>query len=482
MKTEAFPLVVKRGSVAVKIYRTPSHGCESFTLSYYQDGVRKRPAFADFELAKAEAEAVANRLSRTDADILTLTSADRAAYMRARQLLDPLNLSLEAAAAQYAEARKVLGEIPLSQAAEYFTKKHPTKLELKPVKAVVAELIAAKRADGGSERYLECLGYNLRKFETRFQGNISTVAGIDIDSWLRASGLAPRTRNNIRSSVNTLFGFARSKRYLPKDHDELDSVAVVNDREGDIEVFTAAELIEVLCCASEAMIPFLTLGAFAGIRHAEIQRLEWKDVRFEDGSIEIGASKAKTASRRLVPIVPNLLEWLMKFRQDSGRVVSHENVAFELHVITKRVNEARRAAWALKKGIDLEELKRAAKLERRPAKPARARGKQKGEVPPGAENAKAEGWEPFAWKHNALRHSFISYRVAQIQNVAQVALEAGNSPRMVFSNYRELVRAKDAEKWFGITPEAVEEARKRRSEASGQRPANVLDLAKAVAA
>jgi hypothetical protein len=35
--------------------------------------------------------------------------------------------------------------------------------------------------------------------------------------------------------------------------------------------------------------------------------------------------------------------------------------------------------------------------------------------------------------------------VAQIQNVAQVALEAGNSPRMVFSNYRELVRPKDAE-------------------------------------
>jgi len=60
---------------------------------------------------------------------------------------------------------------------------------------------------------------------------------------------------------------------------------------------------------------------------------------------------------------------------------------------------------------------------------------------------------------NALRHSFISYRVAQTQNVAQVALEAGNSPRVVFSNYRELVRPTDAEKWFGITPEAVEAAK-----------------------
>jgi hypothetical protein len=40
----------------------------------------------------------------------------------------------------------------------------------------------------------------------------------------------------------------------------------------------------------------------------------------------------------------------------------------------------------------------------------------------------------------------------------------------------------DAEKWFGITPEVVEAARKQRAEASGQSPANVLDLGKAAAA
>jgi hypothetical protein len=38
------------------------------------------------------------------------------------------------------------------------------------------------------------------------------------------------------------------------------------------------------------------------------------------------------------------------------------------------------------------------------------------------------------WKKNALRHSFISYRVAAIQNVNQVALEAGNSAAMIFKH------------------------------------------------
>jgi len=137
-------------------------------------------------------------------------------------------------------------------------------------------------------------------------------------------------------------------------------------------------------------------------------------------------------------------------------VVSHKNVAFELHMLAKRANGLRRAAWAEANGITAEELAANDAKVKKAGKPA-VRGKQKGEVPPGAETAELEGWKPFAWKHNALRHSFISYRVAQVQDVAKVSLEAGNSPRMVFSNYRELVRTADAEKWFAVTPEALYE-------------------------
>jgi hypothetical protein len=43
-------------------------------------------------------------------------------------------------------------------------------------------------------------------------------------------------------------------------------------------------------------------------------------------------------------------------------------------------------------------------------------------------------------------------RVADIQNVAQVALEAGNSPAMIFGHYRELVTADDPKTWFAIAP------------------------------
>ena len=54
--------------------------------------------------------------------------------------------------------------------------------------------------------------------------------------------------------------------------------------------------------------------------------------------------------------------------------------------------------------------------------------------------------------HNGLRHSFCSYRLAVTKSAAQVALEAGSSPKMLFENYRELVTEKDALAYFGILP------------------------------
>jgi hypothetical protein len=42
---------------------------------------------------------------------------------------------------------------------------------------------------------------------------------------------------------------------------------------------------------------------------------------------------------------------------------------------------------------------------------------------------------------------------AEVTNAAQVSLEMGNSPKMVFRHYRELVTEAEAKAWFGISPE-----------------------------
>jgi hypothetical protein len=42
-----------------------------------------------------------------------------------------------------------------------------------------------------------------------------------------------------------------------------------------------------------------------------------------------------------------------------------------------------------------------------------------------------------------------------VKSTTQVALEAGNSPQLIFQHYRERVTEKGAKPWFAITPEST---------------------------
>jgi hypothetical protein len=134
-------------------------------------------------------------------------------------------------------------------------------------------------------------------------------------------------------------------------------------------------------------------------------------------------------------------------------------MASELNRLVRNVNVARRAAWADAKGIGKKALEAAEdRASERRTEERKKKGKQRvawgTAVPAGAETAAEEGWKPFDWKHNALRHSFISYRVAAMKNIAEVSLEAGNSPQMIFQHYREVVDGDEAKKWFAIKPKS----------------------------
>jgi hypothetical protein len=60
-----------------------------------------------------------------------------------------------------------------------------------------------------------------------------------------------------------------------------------------------------------------------------------------------------------------------------------------------------------------------------------------------------------AWPQNGLRHSYGSYRLAIVKSAAQVALEMGNSPKMIFQHYRQVVTEQDSKLFFSITPKTA---------------------------
>src|SRR4030095_16233873 len=83
---------------------------------------------------------------------------------------------------------------------------------------------------------------------------------------------------------------------------------------------------------------YFALAAFTGIRSAELLRLEWSEINFEKGHIEVKAQKAKTATRRLVPIQPNLAKWLAPYRGRKGKLFQSRRTVDGAIKFAKRLN------------------------------------------------------------------------------------------------------------------------------------------------
>ena len=416
MRTPEFPKVIPRGSLSVTIYKTPSKGYPSYTLAYYQDGHRRRETSADYSALLNRADEVLDDLAKGTPTVEgALKAAERAEFARAKTNLTRkgIKLPLDIVASHYGEAVKIIGEDLVIEAARQYAKRHPAKMPQKTVAQVVEDFIEEKRKQGKSLRYTEDLVYRLGQFKDFSKGNIGHVDSDQLRTFLdnltKANGekISARSYNNFRLTLITLFEFAKKRKYLPYDWNEFDGVEKVKDNGGAIEIFTPDELSKLLAAAPAALVPFLAIGAFAGLRSAEIERLDWREVKFETGYIIVEAPKAKTASRRQVEMKPNLRAWLSVHAKKEGRVLNHDNED-ALYKMVRKVSA-------------------------------------KAKVP---------------WKNNALRHSYISYRVAETGDANRIALEAGNSPAMIFSHYRELVTPKQAAEWFSIVPPRKPSGRK----------------------
>jgi integrase len=403
-KAQAKLKTVKVGNASVKIYcrqrRTVTNETRTiFEVADFTGGPRRMRGFSDLGQARREAEKIAKQLSTGQAVAANMTNAQSASYGRAMELLKPYGISLELAVATFTRAFEILGGDKIIEAATFYTRHRADKIVPRMVSAVVTELLDASK--GKSTRYVADLRARLNRFAGDFAVDISSITTPDVQRWLEKLNLAPRTQRNFQSCLNTLFAFAESHGYVLKGSNPVaDTKEIRGSHDGAIDIYTPTEIHALLKAAPASFLPFVALGAFAGLRSAEIERLDWQDVDLAGGFIEVKAAKAKTRSRRLVPITSNLAAWLLPYAGQQGRV---------LQGTVNTIIEAR------------------------------------------AETAKTAG---VPWKGNGLRHSFISYRLASIQNAAQVSLEAGNSPQMVFRHYRELVKPDAAKIWFDIKPDA----------------------------
>ena len=267
------------------------------------------------------------------------------------------------------------------------------------IKELTSEVIEAKERDGKSKRTIGSLRGYLGKFcQTFGERLVATITAEELDNWLRSLPLSPKSRMNFRQHIGVLFSYAKQRQMITENPIEFTTKPKLIDKAP--EIFSIDELQTLLEAAQKQepdVLPMLAIGAFAGLRDSEIKRLNWAEVRLVRGHIEVTAAKAKSARRRLVPIQPNLMEWLRPYSGMTGPVV-----------------------------------------------PARYKGKL-GRV------RKAAGLTH--WPKNGLRHSFASYRYASTQDATMTAHDLGHSgTQLLFQHYRELVTPEEANGYWKIGP------------------------------
>jgi integrase len=176
--------------------------------------------------------------------------------------------------------------------------------------------------------------------------------------------------------------------------------AKAKEIESAVGILTVDQTTRLLESSFPELLPYVAIGTFAGLRRAELERLDWQEVDLQSGLIEVTARKAKSARRRFVRIQPNLAKWLQSYTQLSGNVTPPSY---------RVLLEAARATAGI------------------------------------------EQWPP-----NALRHSFASYHLARFNDAAALALELGHTnSNLVFQHYRQLVKPKQAERYWKIAPAAA---------------------------
>ena len=224
------------------------------------------------------------------------------------------------------------------------------------------------------------------------------IAASQIEAWLGTRGESLRTRRNYQADIRNLFNFAIRRGYVASNPvDRLEKIILDEKAVEILSVAQAARLLEAAEASGGTMTPFVSIGLFAGLRTREIAVLDWRDVDLTEMTITVHAAKTKTRARRIVEVSDNLKAWLLPYSAKAGPVApDHYRQRFE---------DTRRAA-----GID-------------------------------------------PWPRNAMRHSAASYHLAAHRNESLTQAMLGHeSGKMLIQHYRELVRPKDATRYWQIMP------------------------------
>jgi integrase len=340
--------------------------------------IRPRRTFSSAEEARTFADL--KRVERTNHGTagVSMNEIERGQFRKAQTILLPFD------------------GITVIDAAQYYARHMRSLAQSETVSTAVQALLKAKQADNLRPRYLKDLRVRLARFALDFgERKLADVGANEIDRWLRELNLSPLSRNTFRARISTLFEFGRQCGWTNTNAvAEVRKVKVTESLPGILTPEQAARLLEA---SDPETLPYWALGLFCGLRTAELERLSWADIHFEENVVEVPSLASKTASRRFVPIRENLTRWLEPYQNMHGPLCP-TNLRVRLETDRKNAGLAE-------------------------------------------------------WPANGLRHSFGSYHLAAFQNAALCAAEMGHTNAAItYRHYNQRVRPSVAQEFWRIIP------------------------------
>ena len=256
----------------------------------------------------------------------------------------------------------------------------------------------------------------------------ATLTPAQAEDWIFAANTESMTAAR-RRAAHALFEFATRRGYI-----ERNPVATVERVESpareEVCILTAADAAELMGRAEKhapALVPYLAIGLFAGLRPMnELRGLDWKrDIDLAGGNITVRRASSKTNRARLVPISPNLRAWLETVppSRRTGRIFFSRRLLD--WIAGKEPRQDRR-------------IQCPGKIKRK----AEAEGKK----------TRME-FEPIPWGQDILRHTRTSYRLAETKNAPLVAEEGGHTLAIMPQHYaNRTIRAAEVEAFWNIMP------------------------------
>lgn len=395
-----------------------THPRYSWRCSYVENGRRsakyfKTKAEAEDWAKEREAEALAHGTESS------LTATERSTVVETREVLAELGLTL----------REALN----------FSVDYHRRIRKSCTMAQLAATAVATRARAGlSDRHLRDLNGKLQRFCKNFGSrSVATINRKEVEDWLYGMDLAPASLNSYRRILVVAFNDAKREGHI--DHNPAELVRPAKIIESEVGIVSPVEAAAMLAGADPEIRAVIALGLFAGLRIAELERLDWSEVRLDLKNVRIRAAKAKSARNRIVPIPENLAAWLDQCPDRVGSVWP------ESHQQGRKMMEAahRAAGFGSAKEVREDELSRKKIRDER------------------GEAINLEVPMLRKWPDNALRHSFATYHLAHYENAAALALHLGHTnTALIFAHYRLPVTKDEAALYWSIAPENVEKMAK----------------------